>query len=77
MKKLDIAEMLRIDRDHKGGSYTVPYGGVTPQDLLDAVEDMHKGGSVRFLRHYAAWFLFECGRIYGIRQERDRRRPRD
>ncbi len=26
--------------------------------------------------HYGALFMFECGRIYGIRQERQRRKER-
>lgn len=69
---LSIAEMLEIDS--KRHDYAIPCGGVSPIDLLRAFEELHSGVYRCLLVRYGAWFVFECGRIYGIRQERARRR---
>lgn len=70
---LSIAEMLEIDS--KRHNYAIPCGGVSPIDLLRAFGELHSGvDRCLLVRYGASWFVFECGRIYGIRQERARRR---
>lgn len=70
---IDIDEMLRIDS--AVNSYTV-----CTEYIFDAWEKKTKLTSPeynthrrRYIEHFFFPFLFECGRIYGIRQERKRR----
>lgn len=73
-------EMLRIAR--KTYSYSGAYDRV--HDLLDAfvqeaINPRHPPSDPShdlFVSHYGTLFLFECGRIYGIRQERARNKQR-
>lgn len=49
-------------------TYALHFPRMNPHDSID--------GHITFFVYYACLFLFECGRIYGIRQERARRRGR-
>lgn len=73
-----IEEFIRLDGlslDYAGGACKAP-------DILTAwlkeqeADTMPNSKRYRdyLIQHYGAMFLFECGRIYGIRQERARKK---
>ena len=73
-------EFLAIDKS--ASSYDAPISYDFTKDLLAAYEkeliDDLKPRNMEILRQYIYYFgsrfIFDCGRIYGIRQERERRR---
>lgn len=46
------------------------------QESLDRLPAADQAYRERFSKHYGILFMFECGRIFGIQQERARRKAR-
>lgn len=71
---------LMIALEHRAPSYAI---GITEakellarweREVLNPLKPEEEHLRESLIRSFGAMFLFECGRIYGIRQERARRR---
>lgn len=76
--KISAEEYIRLDGftlDYAGGACKAPE--ILAAWLKKQESDTMPHGSGykdHLIRHFGAMFLFECGRIYGIRQERARKK---